>query len=64
MVRELSPELAKIAVNELNEHPSRLQDDLQHLKDWISKQPYLKARTGKFIFCKNLISIWYQAICY
>ncbi|XP_026326991.1 alpha-tocopherol transfer protein-like [Hyposmocoma kahamanoa] len=45
MVRVLSPELAEIARNELSEHPKRLQDDLQHLKDWISKQPHLKART-------------------
>lgn len=46
MVRELSLELAEIAHNELNEQPHRLEDDLLHLKDWISKQPYLKARTG------------------
>lgn len=69
MVRELSPELSKIALNELNEHPERLQDDLQHLKDWISKQPYLKARTGNFVLCwlfwyKQMISIKHQAISY
>lgn len=53
MVRELSPELAEIATNELSENPKRLQDDLQHLKDWISKQPHLKARTGNF--CLRLL---------
>ncbi|XP_059059453.1 uncharacterized protein LOC131852744 [Achroia grisella] len=44
MIRELSPELAKIAKDELSEEPKRINDDLQHLKDWISKQPHLKAR--------------------
>lgn len=48
MARELSPELAKIAKDELNENPKQLNDDLNYLKDWISKQPHLKARTGKF----------------
>ncbi|KAI5641590.1 CRAL/TRIO domain-containing protein [Phthorimaea operculella] len=45
MVRELSPELAKIAKEELNENPNTLQDDLRGLKEWIAKQPHLRART-------------------
>lgn len=45
-IRELSPELAAKAREELNEDPKRLQEDLIHLKDWISKQSYLLARTG------------------
>lgn len=44
-VRELSPILAKVAHEELNEDPKRLEKDLSHLKDWISKQPHLNART-------------------
>ncbi|XP_049866600.1 uncharacterized protein LOC126367214 [Pectinophora gossypiella] len=45
MIRQLPPELEKVAREELNENPKRLQDDLQHLKEWIAKQPHLKART-------------------
>lgn len=46
MIRELTPELAKIAKEELNENTNQIPNDLQHLKEWISKQPHLKARTG------------------
>ncbi|CAH0700727.1 unnamed protein product [Spodoptera exigua] len=45
MIRELTPELAEIAKKELNENPKQIANDLQHLKDWIAKQPHLKART-------------------
>lgn len=45
-VRVLPPALAEKARVELNEVPSRLSDDLQHLKGWIAKQPHLRARTG------------------
>ncbi|XP_063839117.1 uncharacterized protein LOC135088160 [Ostrinia nubilalis] len=45
MVRELTPELAKLANEELNENPKQIKDDLQHIKDWIAKQPHLRART-------------------
>ncbi|XP_077291627.1 retinol-binding protein pinta-like [Arctopsyche grandis] len=44
-LRELSPELAKIAREELNEDPNRIEQDLQALKDWLAKQPHLNART-------------------
>ncbi|XP_045535899.1 uncharacterized protein LOC106711727 [Papilio machaon] len=45
-VRPLSPELAEKARNELNEtDENKMVDSLQHLKDWLAKQPYLKART-------------------
>lgn len=45
MIRELPTELAKIARDELNENPKTICGDLQLLKEWISKQPHLKART-------------------
>ncbi|XP_026756871.2 alpha-tocopherol transfer protein-like [Galleria mellonella] len=44
-IRPLSPELAEKARVELNEDPRRLKEDLQHLKDWIAKQPHLRVRT-------------------
>ncbi|CAG9784536.1 unnamed protein product [Diatraea saccharalis] len=45
MVRELTPELAKIAKEELNENPKQISNDLGQIKEWICKQPHLKART-------------------
>nr|ATY51906.1 CTD8 [Heliconius melpomene] len=45
MIRELPKELAKIAKNELNENPKQTEADLKNLKEWILKQPHLKART-------------------
>ncbi|GLH01798.1 Retinol-binding protein pinta [Gryllus bimaculatus] len=44
-VRPLPPALAKAAQEELQESPERLKADLQHLKDWLAKQPHLRART-------------------
>lgn len=44
-IKPLSPELQKVAIEELGEVPSRIQDDLQALKSWIDQQPHLKART-------------------
>lgn len=45
-VRPLPPDLAEKAKLELTEDPKRLQDGIDHLKDWIDKQPHLRARTG------------------
>lgn len=50
MIRELPIELAKIAKNELNENPKQIEADLKNLKEWILKQPHLKARTGNQCF--------------
>ncbi|KAJ2953522.1 hypothetical protein O0L34_g1124 [Tuta absoluta] len=44
-VRPLPADLAEKARLELNEDPARLAADLQHLKEWIAKQPHLRART-------------------
>ncbi|XP_026331064.1 alpha-tocopherol transfer protein-like [Hyposmocoma kahamanoa] len=44
-VRPLPPELAEKAKIELFEDPKKLEDSIQHLKEWIAKQPHLKART-------------------
>ncbi|XP_049794187.1 alpha-tocopherol transfer protein-like [Schistocerca nitens] len=42
--RELSPELLARAQKELNEDPKRRDQDIQHIKDWLKKQPHIKAR--------------------
>lgn len=44
-IRPLCPELQEKAIKELNEVPSRLADDVKALRDWIAKQPHLRART-------------------
>lgn len=56
-VRPLTPGLAEKARLELNEDPKRLPSDLQHIRDWIAKQPHLKARTGKFILINLLQAV-------
>lgn len=44
-IRPLSSALAKIAEDELNEVPDRVQADLDAFREWILKSPYLNART-------------------
>lgn len=43
-VRPLTPALAKLAADELNETPERLQSDLKTLKEWIKQSPHLRVR--------------------
>ncbi|XP_073847525.1 alpha-tocopherol transfer protein-like [Musca autumnalis] len=43
-IRPLTPELQKIAVEELGEVPARIPEDLLALKTWIKQQPHLRAR--------------------
>lgn len=49
-VRPLPKELQEKAITELKEVPSRVQEDIKHIQEWISKQPHLKIRFGKNIF--------------
>lgn len=44
-VRPLSADLQKVAIEELNEDPARVESDIEALKTWIEQQPHLKART-------------------
>ncbi|XP_030375529.1 alpha-tocopherol transfer protein [Scaptodrosophila lebanonensis] len=44
-IRPLSPELQKVAIEQLNEVPDRIDDDIAALRTWIEQQPHLKART-------------------
>ncbi|XP_071443193.1 retinol-binding protein pinta-like [Hetaerina americana] len=43
-IRPLPEDLQEIARTQLNEDPKRIDNDLQHIKDWLSKQPHLTAR--------------------
>jgi hypothetical protein len=45
-VRPLSADLEAIALQELNEDRDRIEEDLKHIREWLSKQPHLTARTG------------------
>lgn len=45
-LRPLSPELQKIATEELNEVPERISDDIEALRAWVLKQPHLRSRTS------------------
>ncbi|KAH8419178.1 hypothetical protein KR222_009249, partial [Zaprionus bogoriensis] len=45
MRRPLSPTLAKLAEQQLNETPDRIQQDIIILRVWIRQQPHLRART-------------------
>ncbi|XP_013101463.2 retinaldehyde-binding protein 1 isoform X2 [Stomoxys calcitrans] len=44
-IKSLPAELQKIAIEELNEVPSRIPQDLETLRTWIKQQPHLRART-------------------
>ncbi|KAK5646476.1 hypothetical protein RI129_004940 [Pyrocoelia pectoralis] len=44
-IRTLSPELQSAAINVINEVPSRIPEDIDHIRKWLTKQPHLKART-------------------
>lgn len=46
VLRPLNPKLQKVAEQELNEVPSRVESDIEVLREWIDKQPHLNARTS------------------
>lgn len=43
-LRKLSDELQKVAIEELNEVPERMQADVDLLRSWLSQTPNLKSR--------------------
>lgn len=43
-IRPLSNELQTIANNELNEKPDRMKQDIDALREWLKKAPYLRTR--------------------
>lgn len=43
-IRPLSTALQKVAIEELNEVPERLEEDIAALRQWILQQPHLRAR--------------------
>ncbi|XP_017069632.2 retinol-binding protein pinta [Drosophila eugracilis] len=44
-VRPLRPTLQEICIKELNEVPQRLSQDIDALREWVLKQPHLRACT-------------------
>lgn len=46
-IRKVSSSLQLKAINELNEVPERVEEDLKHIREWLTRQPHLKCRTGK-----------------
>lgn len=44
-IRTLTIGLAKLAADELNEEPERIQSDIDALRSWITRTPHLKSRT-------------------
>lgn len=48
-IRPLSKEMQEKAKEVINEVPSRVPEDLNHLKEWIAKQPHLQyIKRGKY----------------
>jgi len=44
-VRPLNAALQEICIRELNELPARVAQDIEALRDWVLKQPHLRACT-------------------
>ncbi|XP_017005416.2 retinol-binding protein pinta [Drosophila takahashii] len=45
LVRPLKPALQAICIKELNEVPQRVSQDIEALREWVLKQPHLRACT-------------------
>ncbi|GJQ86155.1 hypothetical protein Trydic_g13435 [Trypoxylus dichotomus] len=45
VIRPLSKELQAKAAAELNEDPKRIEGDLKYLREWLSQQKHIRART-------------------
>lgn len=43
-IRPLSEVLQKVAIEELNEVPERIEEDIEAIRTWLKKTPNLKAR--------------------
>lgn len=43
-IRPLSEALQKVAIEELNEDPRRIELDIEAIRSWIKKMPHLKSR--------------------
>lgn len=43
-IRPLDPALQQKAIDELNEDPERIPQDLEAFRAWIKKSPHIKAR--------------------
>ncbi|CAG9809291.1 unnamed protein product [Chironomus riparius] len=43
-IRPLSEALQKVAIEELNEVPERIEEDIESIRQWIKKMPHLKSR--------------------
>lgn len=36
-------------LEELNERPDRIEEDIKHIKEWLNKQSHLNVRTGIYL---------------
>lgn len=43
-IRVLSEALQKVAIEELNEVPERIEEDIEAIRTWLKKMPNMKAR--------------------
>ncbi|RXG54537.1 Alpha-tocopherol transfer protein-like [Armadillidium vulgare] len=51
---DLTPELLKIAKEELHEDPERRQKDIEYIREWLQKQPHITARTDDWTILRYL----------
>lgn len=47
--------------DEFKKNPELKEEDLNHLKEWISKQPHLPHVTGEYLTTNNYYSEYYIA---